>query len=164
MPRDEERIYRRAEMMLQTLLGEEFKLRTHRETREYPVYAMVVANRGAKLKKSEAPEFDVKVRRRHLEFHRQSMSGLVRFLYNPRATAQPAADRPVVDRTGLDGLFDFVLDWTQEPLEYDSAPGPALPGPSIFTAMEQQLGLKLQPGKAPIKFLVIDHAEKPAVR
>jgi uncharacterized protein (TIGR03435 family) len=83
------------------------------------------------------------------------MSGLAQFLYSTRAVVQPA-DRPVIDTTGLDGFFDFTLDWLPDGID------PAASGPSIFTALEEQLRLKLQPEKSPIEFLVIDQAEKPA--
>ncbi len=71
-------------------------------------------------------------------------------------------DRPIVDRTGLSGNFDFVIEWTPR---YDGAlpegiDGP--PGPSFQEAMKQQLGLKLEPQKAPVEILVIDHIERPA--
>jgi uncharacterized protein (TIGR03435 family) len=158
MPTDEQPLYRRTESMLRTLLAEEFKLRTHRETREYPVYALVVAKNGVKLRTSEVSQFNVEIGRGRMVFRHESISGLVNFLYYPHASAQQAADRPVIDRTGLEGFFDFTLEWTPDSAQADLT----APGPSIFTAIEQQLGLKLQPEKAPIEFLVIDHAEKPA--
>ncbi|MDQ6676315.1 MAG: TIGR03435 family protein, partial [Acidobacteriota bacterium] len=79
--------------------------------------------------------------------------------------------KPVVDRTGLQGRFDLKLDWTPEPPPIAAAPGaqPVAPnpldlsGPTIFTAVQQQLGLKLEARKAPVPVLVIEHAEKPSV-
>ena len=65
-------------------------------------------------------------------------------------------DRPVLDETGLKGTFDIVLDWSP-----DSA-GQGATGPSIFTAVQEQLGLKLEPKKEPVEFLVVDHAERPS--
>ena len=73
------------------------------------------------------------------------------------ACAQQRADRPVIDKTGLDGYFDITLNWTPSNIQSDDAPL----GPSILTALEEQLGLKLQPGRAAIDFLVIDSAERP---
>jgi uncharacterized protein (TIGR03435 family) len=158
MPADEQQLYRRTEAMLQALLAEEFHLKTHREMRDYPVYALTVGRNGPKLKPSEAARFDVKTSAGRLDFRHQSMSGLVRFLYTANAPVQRAADRPVIDRTGLDGFFDFTLEWTPDTAQAD-APST---GPSIYTAIEEQLGLKLQPQKARIEFLVVDHVEKPA--
>ncbi len=158
MPADEKQLNSRTEQMLRNFLADEFKLQTHRETRDFPVYALVPARNGPKLKPSEASQFNVKYGRGRLEFRHQSMSGLANHLYSARAYAQQAADRPVIDRTGLDGFYDFTLEWTPDTPQ----PDPAASGPSIYTALEQQLGLRLQPEKAPIEFLVIDHAEKPA--
>src|SRR5581483_10862649 len=98
---------------------------------------------------------DVKFEWGRLEFHHLSMAEFVGFLYRYNAPVQQAADRPVIDKTGLAGFFDFVLEWT--PDRSDGA------GLSIYSAIEQQLGLKLQSNKSPMEFLVIDHAEKPAV-
>jgi uncharacterized protein (TIGR03435 family) len=72
------------------------------------------------------------------------MDHLAAFLSRPRM----GLGRPVLDKTGLEGVFDFTLDWTPD------AP------PSIFTALEDQLGLKLEPQKAPIEMLIVDHVEK----
>jgi bla regulator protein BlaR1 len=158
MPAEQEPLFRRTEQMLRNFLTEEFKLKTHRETKEFPVYALVVAKNGSKLKPSVASQLTVKVGRGRLEFHHQSMTGLAAYLYIHNAPVQLAADRPVVDQTGLQGFFDFTLEWTPD----TSQPDPTASGPSIYTANEQQLGLKLQPRKSPVEFLVIDYVEKPA--
>lgn len=142
--------------MLRTFLAEEFKRTAHRETRSFPVYSLVVGKNGPKLKLTTAREVDVKMKRGRLEFRHQAMSGLVRFLFYPNAH-QDAADRPVIDKTGLDGFYDFTLERVPETTEYD----PAATLPSVYMAIKQQLGLKLQPEKAPIEVLVTDHAEKP---
>jgi uncharacterized protein (TIGR03435 family) len=157
MPTEQEPLYRRTEQMLRNFLTEEFKLKTHRETKEFPVYALVLAKNGSKLKPSAASQFSVKFGRGRLEFRHQTTSGLAEYLYTYNAPVQIAADRPVIDQTGLQGFFDFTLEWTPD----TSQPDPAASGPSIYTAIEQQLGLKLQPEKSPVDFLVIDHAEKP---
>ena len=76
------------------------------------------------------------------------------------------AGRTVIDRTGLTGTFDLDLTWTPDQLPPGPAPPGAPPidpnGPSLFTAMQEQLGLKLQSGKAPVPVLIIDRAEKPS--
>ena len=79
-------------------------------------------------------------------------------------------DRVVLDKTGLPGLYDITLKWAPEqsqlaglPSEIkDTLPHPDLNGPSIFTAVQEQLGLKLQPSKGPVEVLVIDHVERPS--
>jgi uncharacterized protein (TIGR03435 family) len=158
MPAEQEPLYRKTEQMLRTLLAEEFGLKVHRETRDQPVYALVVAKNGSKLKPSEGGQFALKYANGRLEFHHQSMPGLVAYLsYNPRIPNRPT-DRLVIDQTGLDGFFDFTLEWTPDTQQTD----PGANGPSIFTALEEQLGLKLQPQRSPVDFLVIDHAEKPS--
>jgi len=68
-------------------------------------------------------------------------------------------DRPVLDRTGLGGRYDFTLEWTPD-LSPSDNPTPNAAGPSIFTAVQEQLGLKLERQKAPVEILVIDHVEK----
>ena len=157
MPGEQEPLYRKTEQMLRTLLGEEFKLKVHRETKDQATYALTVVKTGSKLKPSEGSQFGVKYANGRLEFHHQSMAGLVASLsYNPRIPNRPT-DRIVVDQTGLEGFFDFTLEWTPDSPQQD----PTAAGPSIFTALEEQLGLKLQPQKSPIEFLVIDHAQKP---
>ena len=159
--------------MLQALLEDRFKLRIHREPREIPVYALKVAKGGFKLKPLKegscttitAPPLGVPVpfrcgtftdpRPGTLYFHGVSMDIFAMDLF---------IDRPVIDKTGIAGIFDFRLDYT--PDEATPTPPGALlddpTGPSIFTAVEQQLGLKLEPAKGPGESLVIDHVERPS--
>jgi uncharacterized protein (TIGR03435 family) len=81
-----------------------------------------------------------------------------------------ATSHKVIDKTGITGSYDFKLDWTPTPGQMTPPPGPeneTLPppdpsGPSVFTAVEEQLGLKLQATKAPVEVIVIDRAEKPS--
>jgi uncharacterized protein (TIGR03435 family) len=157
MPTGREELLHEADLMLQTLLAERFKLITHRETREQPGYALVLAKGGSKLKPSTTATFSVKTGRGHLELHRVAMLRFVSLLYTPQAPGPQPTDRPVVDMTGLDGFFDFTLDWMPEDIESD-----APPGPSLFTALEEQTGLKLEARKSKVDFLVIDHVEKPS--
>ncbi len=75
-----------------------------------------------------------------------------------------AVGRTVIDKTGLAGNYDFELKWTPEHGDQpsaDSGQTDAQSGPSIFTALEEQLGLKLQPSKGPVQTLVVDHVEMP---
>ena len=159
MPTAEKELNHKTELMLQALLADRFKLTTHRETRDQQIYGLLLAKGGPKLKPSSADKLSVKYASGRLEFQHQSMEGLARYLYSPYipASAQQPADRPVTDMTGLQGFFDFTLEWTPDALQSDSAPT----GPSLFTALEE-LGLKLEPRKSTAEFLVIDHAERPS--
>lgn len=138
--------------MLASVLAERFKLAVHREMKELTVYALVVAKNGPKLKKVDPGEGDTTSRRGHLTATRVSMAGLARFLAGPNVRL----GRPVVDKTGLDGVFNFNLDWSPE----GSAEKAADALPSIFIALQEQLGLKLEAQKGPVEVLVVDHVEK----
>jgi uncharacterized protein (TIGR03435 family) len=144
------------EMMLQALLVERFSLKFHFEKRESPVYAMVVGKNGPKLKESTADEPSVTLRSARsteLTFAKATMDRLAKQL------SSSGIDRPVIDKTGLTGSYDLKLNWAPD---YGGPPAPDANGVDIFTAIQEQLGLKLESQKAPIEFLVIDHAEKPS--
>lgn len=145
--------------MLQALLADRFKLKAHREMRETDVYSLVIGKSGSKLKPS-APEANpsglmhVEGRNYHATRAKATMDDIVQAITNS------FLDRPVVDRTGLTGTY--VLDLTYTP---DIRSNRAEPDPgdiSIFTAVQEQLGLKLEPEKAPIEVLVVDSVEKPS--
>ncbi len=150
--------------MLQALLAERFKLTFHRDKKELPVFALVVGRDGPKVKAAQAegaesagPKFQIKTG--SLFFPRTSMAGFADYL-----SRLPAIGRPVVDMTSLPGVYDINLRLVDNP-------GEAKPedmkrslvdwreGSAIF-AQIQQLGLKLEPQKAPTDVLVIDHVEK----
>jgi len=145
----------RAQMrpLLQALLGERFKLQIHRETKEVPMYALVVAKGGAKLHQpNEENRGDIRVGPdaiMHLTVSKGTMAQLAERL------SSNGAGRPVMDRTGLTGAYSFKLDWI------NGTPGIDAAAPSLFVALEEQLGLKLEPIKGPGEVIVIDHAEKP---
>jgi uncharacterized protein (TIGR03435 family) len=147
--------------MFQTLLTERFKLRFHRETRELPAFVLSV-DKGSKLKLNSTPEpFEIPIKgsgRGGVVGQRVPMTYFAWFL-------SQQVGRPVVDRTGLDQHYDFTLQWTPEPPPSASAearePLPSADGPTIFTALREQLGLKLQSEKAPVEVFVIDSAERP---
>jgi uncharacterized protein (TIGR03435 family) len=148
--------------MFQTLLAERFKLRFHRETRELPAFVLSVDKSGSKLKLNSTPEpFEIPIKgsgRGGVVGQRVPMTYFAWFL-------SQQVGRPVVDRTGLGQHYDFTLQWTPEPLPSASAearePLPSADGPTIFTALREQLGLKLQSEKAPVEVFVIDSAERP---
>jgi uncharacterized protein (TIGR03435 family) len=136
--------------MLQSMLADRFKLTVHRETREEPVYELVAAKGGAKLLAAadDAPAgFEMAAGRI------KSMAVPLRYL---AINLEYVLGRPVIDRTGLEGKYDYTVTYTP-----DNAPPADTNGASIFTALQNELGLRLQPAKAPVELLVIDHAEKP---
>jgi bla regulator protein BlaR1 len=154
----------RQRQMLQKLIADRFQLEIRHEYQERSIYALVVDKGGPKMK----PNNDLK----------SAPAPLIRFTGRGRATAQIVSmsyvvqfltsqvGRMVVDQTGLKGSYDFTLEWTPDPaLEArgGGAPNgspPAEGGPSIFTALREQLGLRLESTKGPIEFIVIDHVER----
>lgn len=145
--------------MLQNLLTERFNLKLRRETKEMPVYALVVGKDGPKFHESkEAVEPDgQKMGRGKIAFKNTPMSLLAKSLSGQ-------LDRMVLDKTGLSGSYDFTLEYAPERIGQGGreAPSSSTNGPSIFTAVQEQLGLKLESQRGPIEFLIIDHAEKPS--
>ncbi len=160
--------------MLQALLAERFKIVSHRDKKEMGIYALVVGKNGLKLKEVEESANGVgqiRMGMGHMET-KVPLSQLADFLSR-------MVDRPVLDMTNTKGNYDIKLDWTPEPGqgmmkglpvpmhappggEGGGGGGPAADssGPSIYTAIQEQLGLKLEPRKAPVDILVIDHIEK----
>jgi uncharacterized protein (TIGR03435 family) len=146
--------------MLQNLLADRFKLKVHRELREMPVYALVVGKNGPKLKPSApdaAPGGRIQLVGRNYEYTvpLATMDDIV------DGVANSFLDRPVVDRTGLTGTYNLKLTYTPN-TRGNRTPDPDAPDLSIFTAVQEQLGLKLESQKASIEILVIDHVEKPS--
>jgi uncharacterized protein (TIGR03435 family) len=178
--------------MMQALLEDRFQLKVHHETREVPVYLLTVAKNGPKMppfqEGSCVPLDLAKFPPAALQPGEQRCPGTGR-MKGPNMTVDVQGitvddfakiflrlDRPVFNRTGIAGKYNFSLEWAPD----ETAPGGAgrggdrggLPvatpdaddpaGVSIFTAVQQQLGLKLEPAKGPREFLVIDHVEKPS--
>jgi uncharacterized protein (TIGR03435 family) len=146
---------------LQALLADRFQLRLHREMREQPVYVLVVAKSGAKLRPS-AQFRGLRVGRGQLMGNGATLEMLT------TALVGQLGGRSVLDRTELKGAFEFKLEWTPDwgqsgpPPEGVEVPLAASPtGPSLFTALEEQLGLRLESAKGPVEFLVIDRVERP---
>jgi uncharacterized protein (TIGR03435 family) len=159
--------------MMQNLLIERFKLVTRRDAREQPVYALVVARADRRLGPQIRPSsadcaallaaFKATGARQTptspicgLPPTRGQLSGTGVLLTDLANILTRMADRPVVDATGLIGSFDLQLKWTP-----DAGSGPANGG-SLFTAVQEQLGLRLEPRRAPINVLVLESAERPA--
>jgi uncharacterized protein (TIGR03435 family) len=141
--------------MLQPLLEDRFRLKAHLETRVMPVYELVVAKGGPKLKEATADE-SVKAPRLggvaigKIVSVASPLKDLALFLTSE-------VDRPVVDRTGLTGKYDFTFEYMPAASALAESEGP-----SIFTVVQEQLGLKLEPVKAPMDVMVIDHIERPS--
>jgi len=147
--------------MMQNLLADRFKLAFHSATKEVPVYALTVAKSGPKLNAS-ASEFS------RMSIDRGQLHALKWTMAKFAADLSRQLGRTVVDRTELAGTYDFKLEWTPDETQPRAMAEPgtpvsaATPGPSIFTALQEQLGLKLESTKGPVEILVIDHAEKPS--
>jgi uncharacterized protein (TIGR03435 family) len=142
--------------MLQALLAARFKMALHHETKILPVYAMTVGKNGPRLREVETAG-EVRFRSGHLSGP-FSMPDLA-------AALSARLDFPVVDMTDLKGFYDLTLDWTPDAGRSASGDGDGgttgdKTGASIFVAMQEQLGLKLQAQKGPVDILVVDRAEK----
>jgi uncharacterized protein (TIGR03435 family) len=139
---------------LQALLVDRFMLRFHRQTKQLPVYALVVAGGRPKLTANTAtsatPSTSISSGgdKLKMEATKSSMARLCNILGRQ-------LDRTVIDKTGLKGEFDFNLEWAPDQV-VDSS------GPSIFAALQEQLGLKLQARKGPVEIIVIDRIDRPA--
>jgi uncharacterized protein (TIGR03435 family) len=159
-------------LMLQSLLASRFNLTTHRENKKSLVYSLVVGRGGIKMKlsKDQTPWSG--------DFPNGAPDG------RPTSGASPTAlapgriagkaipmsmfvtlladqvGRPIVNRTGLTGRYD--IDFRFAPSDTDTSPQSDATVPSVFTAIQEQLGMRLQPAKAPVEVLVIDHIERPS--
>lgn len=145
-------------VILQNLLVERFKLALHRETKELPIFVLVVAKEGPKLQSvTPTGSSGISSGRGNMRLEKASMKEIVDSL-------SMKVDRPVVDKTGLTGAFNGELHWAPDDVQSspagvsDSAGSDT--GPSLFTALQEQFGLKLIPQKSPVDILVIDHVEK----
>jgi len=155
--------YQEKMQLLQALMADRFQLKFHRETREMKAYKLVVAKGGPKLHEakeghSTSGPAGTRIDRGLIQGHGVGISDLARFL-------QSELGRPVEEATGLAGKYDFKLEWVPDESQPNSggeAAPPGAEGPTIFSAIQEQLGLKLEPRKGPGEVLVIDHAEKPS--
>jgi uncharacterized protein (TIGR03435 family) len=149
LPREEQ--WKQTQIMLQRAVADRFKLRTHNETREAPIYELVIAKNGFKLKEAPASEHSRgnTWNRDHVEVRTGPIGSFVFMLSD-------LLSRTVVDKTGLTGNYDIDLKWTP-----DDQQGTPDAGPTLFTALEEQLGLKLVPARGPVDTFVVDHVEKP---
>jgi uncharacterized protein (TIGR03435 family) len=146
--------------MFQQILADRFQLVAHHEMRELPVYQLVIGKNGSRLKES-APDDPASVtpRRKGIMFgpgpgRLTATDGSLSMVIAPLSRQ---FGRIIVDKTGLTGRYDFTLEWTPDGV----APSDQS-GPDIFTAIQEQLGLKLESTKGPVDVIVIDHIEKPS--
>jgi uncharacterized protein (TIGR03435 family) len=150
----EELYAKQRQLLLQSLLATRFGLRVHHEIRELPVYALVVAKGGSRLKESAAnTSVDKMVGRGRLTAKGLTTQSLA-------DTLSHQTGRIVLDRTGLTASYDMKLRWAEEGAD-ESLPAEDS-APSLFTALQEQLGLKLDSTKGPVDVIVIDHIEKPS--
>jgi uncharacterized protein (TIGR03435 family) len=155
--------------MIQSMLADRFRLVVHNETKDAPIYELDLAKGGSKLPITTPNDtfakgingldgnpvssgYPVLLSRGRLIGQSVTIASLIDYL-------KQELKRPVVDKTGLTGKFDLSLQWTPDNTLADS---PLAGGPSIFTAVQEQLGLKLTSTHGPVKTLVIDHVEKPS--
>jgi uncharacterized protein (TIGR03435 family) len=143
--------------LVRKLLAERFGLKVHTEQREMPVYALIVAKSGPKLKSSAHDPHDVPDLSGSGNSVQQSMSFTNVSMTDFATGVQDWTDRPVVDRTGLSGRYDFKLRWTSDEMRNTAPNAP----PGLSTAVQEQLGLKLEAVKAPADVLVVDKVERP---
>jgi uncharacterized protein (TIGR03435 family) len=149
---------RQIQSLLQKLLAERFGMKLHREQREMPVYALTVAKGGTKMVRSMGDPNGLPSENgggsgniRSFHFTNTSMPDLALFML-------VEVDRPVVDHTGLQGRYDFPLKFSKDEVSTSDPDAP----PRIFTAIQEQVGLKFEPVKAPADVLVIDKIERPS--
>jgi uncharacterized protein (TIGR03435 family) len=155
--------------MMRRLLEERFKLTVHHLTKDFPVYELVIAKNGPKLKESAEPApaeakegfpslpagrpglaVNFTGNRARLAAHQEPLTELAHAL-------RQSAGRQVLDKTGLTGKYDFTLEYSLRDLPGASDDDSV---PSLFSALPQQLGLRLEDKKAPFDLIVVDHAER----
>lgn len=144
-------VQRRQLPMMQSLLSDRFQLKVHHETRQLPILKLVLAKSGPKIKDSPANSSSASAMSNgYIMGHATSMQTFAFNLSNQ-------IGQQVVDETGLTGNYDFVLKWTP-----DDQQGTPDAGPTLFTALQEQLGLKLVPARGPVEVIVIDRIERPS--
>jgi uncharacterized protein (TIGR03435 family) len=142
--------WKQMQFMLQAMLADRFALKAHRETKDLPIYELTVAKGGSKMKQT-APDSSggsADYASGKATAHQISIESLA-------ANLSFAVGRVIVNKTGLEGGYDFTLDYAPDGADASDA------RPSIFTALEEQLGLKLEPARGPMDVIVVDHIERP---
>jgi len=145
--------------LVRKILVERFGLHTHTEKREMGVYAITVAKGGPKLEKSKSDPNGSMSENDNDNGGQRTMRMKNAAMGDFALVMKYAADRPVLDQTGLTGRYDFQLKWT---FDDSKAPTDGTAAPGLFTAVQEQIGLKLEPTKASADVLVVDGVERPA--
>jgi uncharacterized protein (TIGR03435 family) len=162
IPKVKDLTYRQEADMLRAVLADRFHLKVHFETRDFPVFNLVVARNGLKMQQSKpvasAGPLANACSVRSKSGSPYSLAASNCPIDGLSARLRYVIDHIVIDKTGLTARYDFELEWSPDNTPADS---PAAVHPSIFTAVQEQLGLKLEPATAPLQVLVIDSAEKP---
>jgi uncharacterized protein (TIGR03435 family) len=140
--------WQQRQKMLQALLADRFALKVHRTTKELPIYVLTVVDAG-KLKKSVSETGGSSTYSGKFTARGISIDSLAMNLSN-------TVGRTVVNQTGLEGTYDFTLEWAPEGADASD------PRPSIFTALEEQMGLKLKPARGPVDAIVVDAIKRPS--
>jgi uncharacterized protein (TIGR03435 family) len=159
LPQDREKYNEALGAMMEKMLVERFKLAVHRTEKNFSVYALVVAKKGIKFKEVPDTGSNSNSNDTHFEGTPVSMARFAEFLSRQIGV-------PVLDMTGLKGAYEVKLDWVREPRTAADVKGDVPmavdgpPGTNIPTALQDQLGLRLEARKAPIEVLVVDHAER----
>jgi bla regulator protein BlaR1 len=160
-------------LMLQTLIADRFKVIVRRETKELPVYALVVAKNGPKLQKAEdracEETLGMDAFLRHTLCHwilggpGPGLSGSTVNMHDLALGLTARLGRPVIDKTGIEGNFDIKTSGWNPGVDISEGrePAPDPNAPTLFVVIEEQLGLKLESQKAPVETLFIEHAERP---
>ncbi len=146
--------------MIAAILIDRFHLKTHIDLKTLPVYELVVAKDGPKLTASAVAADSTAPG--NMNVHNTDMTATGVTLSDLAGNLSFPLDRTVIDKTGLTGRYDFRLQWTADNVVNGAADNSAADAPpNLFTAIEEQLGLKLQPAKGPVETLVVDHVEQP---
>ncbi len=162
LSRDERNLLER--QMIQQLLADRFKLRVHWETRELPVYALVVAKNGPRIQESNDSSGNTSISSGNGRYTAQGVT-MVKLTQSLTQVLARELGRVVIDKTGIEGRYDVAFTWAPEEgstAASNTSNENSSPGPSIFTAPQEQLGLKLESQKADVETLVIDHVERPS--
>ncbi len=148
--------------MLKAMLADRFGIKAHVEVKTLPVFDLVVAHSGLKIKRT--PHSDA-AGDSGTNIHPAALTANNITIAQLAGTLTGIVHRQVIDKTGLSGNYDVDLKWTPDNIARSSegsADAPVDAGPNIFTAVEEQLGLKLEPSKGPVETLIVDHADMPS--
>jgi uncharacterized protein (TIGR03435 family) len=146
-----------ARPLMRALLADRFHLRAHTEKREMPVYMLIVAKGGPKFRASPPGAQKLLTLQSKGKGSTMTVSCGDMAQLAGEFSKGNNVDRPVIDKTGLTGTYDYKLEWGD-----DTAVDADARTVSVFTAFQEQLGLRLRPIRAPVQVLIIDHAEKPS--